>query len=62
MKSLHLYLKKITIISFIILFFNCTNPKIELKNAQSQTKDRGYNLMTKVFVQHVIMLILNKTL
>ena len=33
-----------------------------VKNAQSQTKDRGYNLMTKVFVQHVIMLILNKTL
>jgi len=36
MKSLHLYLKKITIISFAILFFNCTNPKIELENAQSQ--------------------------
>ena len=36
MKSLHLYLKKIAIISFTILFFNCTNPKIELKNAQSQ--------------------------
>ena len=36
MKSLHLYLKKIAIISFIILFFNCTNPKIELENAQSQ--------------------------
>tara|TARA_B100000886_G_scaffold107739_1_gene71969 strand:+ start:4195 stop:5073 length:879 start_codon:yes stop_codon:yes gene_type:complete len=36
MKSLHLYLKKIAIISFIIFFFNCTNPKIELENAQSQ--------------------------
>ena len=36
MKSLHLYLKKIAIISFTILFFNCTNPKIELENAQSQ--------------------------
>ena len=36
MKSLHLYLKKITIISFAVLFFNCTNPKIELENAQSQ--------------------------
>ena len=36
MKSLHLYLKKIAIISFTILFFNCTNSKIELENAQSQ--------------------------
>ena len=36
MKSLHLYLKKIAIISFTILFLNCTNPKIELENAQSQ--------------------------
>ena len=36
MKSIHLYLKKITIISFAILFFYCTNPKIELENAQSQ--------------------------
>ena len=36
MKSLHLYLKKITIISFAVLFFNCTSPKIELENAQSQ--------------------------
>jgi len=36
MKSLHLYLKKINIISFAVLFFNCTNPKIELENAQSQ--------------------------
>ena len=36
MKSLHLYLKKIAIILFTILFFNCTNPKIELENAQSQ--------------------------
>jgi len=36
MKSLHLYLKKIAIISFTILFFNCTNPNIELQNAQSQ--------------------------
>ena len=36
MKSLHLYLKKIAIISFTILCFNCTNPKIELENAQSQ--------------------------
>ena len=36
MKSLHLYLKKIAIISFAILFFNCTNPKVELENAQSQ--------------------------
>ena len=36
MKSLHLYLKKIAIISFTILFLSCTNPKIELKNAQSQ--------------------------
>ena len=36
MKSLHLYLKKIAIISFTILFFNCTNPNIELENAQSQ--------------------------
>ena len=36
MKSLHLYLKKIAIVLFTILFFNCTNPKIELENAQSQ--------------------------
>jgi len=36
MKSLHLYLKKIVMISFTILFFNCTNPRIELENAQSQ--------------------------
>jgi len=36
MKSLHLYFKKIAIISFTILFFNCTNQKIELENAQSQ--------------------------
>jgi len=36
MKSLHLYLKKIVMISFTILSFNCTNPKIELENAQSQ--------------------------
>ena len=36
MKSLHLHLKKIAIILFTILFFNCTNPKIELENAQSQ--------------------------
>ena len=36
MKSLHLYLKNITIVSFAVLFFNCTNPKIELENAQSQ--------------------------
>ena len=36
MKSIHLYLKKITIISFAVLFFNCTSPKIELENAQSQ--------------------------
>lgn len=36
MKFLHLYLKKIAIISFSIIFLNCTNSKIELKNAQSQ--------------------------
>ena len=51
MKSLHLYLKKITIISFAILFFNCTNPKIELENAQSQNIefliDQATNLWEK---------------
>ena len=36
MKSLQLYLKKIAMISFTIILFNCTNPKIELENAQSQ--------------------------
>ena len=36
MKSHHLYLKKIVMISFTILFFNCTSSKIELENAQSQ--------------------------
>tara|TARA_Y100001958_G_scaffold11215_1_gene6870 strand:+ start:103 stop:981 length:879 start_codon:yes stop_codon:yes gene_type:complete len=36
MKSLHLYLKKIAIILLTMLLFNCTNPKIELENAQSQ--------------------------
>jgi len=36
MKSLLLYLKKIAIISFTTLFLSCTNPKIELENAQSQ--------------------------
>ena len=36
MKFLHLYLKNIAMISFSIFFFKCTNPKIELENAQSQ--------------------------
>ncbi len=36
MKAFHLYLKNIAMISFTIVFFNCTNPKIELENAQSQ--------------------------
>ena len=36
MKSFHLYLKNIAMISFIMLVFNCTSQKIELENAQSQ--------------------------
>ena len=36
MKSLHLYLKKTAMISFIVLSVNCTSQKIELENAQSQ--------------------------
>ena len=36
MKSLHLYLKNIAMISFTMLVINCTSQKIELENAQSQ--------------------------
>ncbi len=36
MKSLHLYLKNIAMISFVMLVVNCTSQKIELENAQSQ--------------------------
>ena len=39
MKSHFLYLKKIAIILFIVLCFNCTNQKIEMENAQSQNID-----------------------
>ena len=36
MKSLHLYLKNIAMISLTMLVINCTSQKIELENAQSQ--------------------------
>ena len=49
MKSHFLYLKKIAMISFIVLSFNCTSQKIELENAQSQNIDFLIEQATKLW-------------